>query len=225
MESIQEQDVQRIPSTAYAPSSMKCARNMFYKRSGYETDPTPREHHMIGITESGTDRHDRLQHQIAQSTKIKWVDVEKYIEENNLDHLEIRDREGLELQLFDKERHLSFRCDGIIEFMDEFFILEIKTETSTKWDRRKEVDPDHYDQATVYSIAFGIPKVMFLYENRDRCLKKAYVFEPTEEQKDIILKRIQIAEQAFALNKEPIAEPSSSNCRYCRYKIYCDEAK
>lgn len=68
---IVEQDVLREPSKAYSPSSMKCARNMFYKRSGYETDPEPREYNMIGITESGTDRHDRLQNQIFNAKDIK----------------------------------------------------------------------------------------------------------------------------------------------------------
>ena len=221
---IVEQDVLREPSKAYSPSSMKCARNMFYKRSGYETDPEPREHNMIGITESGTDRHDRLQNQIFNAKDIKWIDVEEHIKEYGLSDIHVRGREGLELQLFDTKYNISFRCDGIVEYEGERYLLEIKTETSNKWQDRKDVDPSHIDQITMYSICLGLDEAIFIYENRNNCLKKTYIVEVTEEHKEVALKRISRADIGYKMGKEPEAEPSKDNCMYCRYKIYCDAA-
>ena len=42
---------------------------------------------------------------------------------------------------------------------------------------------EHVAQGIAYSTAFGINHVMFLYENRDNCAKKAYILEVTDEMK------------------------------------------
>ena len=49
-------------------------------------------------------------------------------------------------------------------YHDRKYIIEIKTETSMKFNKRFEPDPKHLLQAACYSICLGVDEVIFLYE-------------------------------------------------------------
>ena len=55
----------RKPSQTYKPSSMNCLRNMYYQRIGIEPESESNAV-LIGICESGTDRHERVQEAISR---------------------------------------------------------------------------------------------------------------------------------------------------------------
>ena len=74
-------------SPYYKPSSLSCIRNMYYQRTETETDNMPVSADLVGIGESGTDRHQRIQYYISKMSSLgidcEYVDVAEYIKENN----------------------------------------------------------------------------------------------------------------------------------------------
>ena len=170
---IENLDEKREPSKAYKPSSLGgCMRNMYFQMVGAKLDGTPTDYCLIGICESGTDRHDQLQNYVAkmkdQGFDCEWVDVEQYVNEFKPEGTTVLSKHGMETKCYNEIFNLRFLCDGIIKYKGEYYILEIKTESTYKFGSHDEPYPEHKVQATTYSMAFGIDKVMFLYENRDK---------------------------------------------------------
>ena len=71
------------PSAHYKPSSLNCIRNMFYQIVEQEPDSSIKEAPLIGIGESGTDRHEHLQNAVIEMKKngfaCEYLDVAKYV--------------------------------------------------------------------------------------------------------------------------------------------------
>ena len=215
------------PSTFFSPSGMQCSRAMYYKGLGTDLDETKVNPNLVGITDVGNARHDKLQETIAESRVIQYLDVGRYVKEHKLP-LEIREKQGNEVLLRDKERNLSFKCDGIIKYQDEIYVLEIKTESSKKFKERQGVNPAHIDQATAYALALEINQVMFLDECRDNSMKKAYVFEVTDNLKDEMQRKIDRVLWAMEKNEiPPRYQPyiSKGACQYCNYRQRCKKTK
>lgn len=221
----------RKPSKSYKPSSMTCIRNMYYQITGQEPAKESITSELVGILQTGTDRHDHLQEIISKmkgyGVDCEYVDVEKYIEHKGIKDLKVREKVGHEVKLLHEGLNLSFMCDGILKYKGEYFILEIKTETSFKWQRREGIAEEHIPQGVAYSTAFGINKVMFLYENRDFCGKKAYVLKVTDEMKeDLIVGKIAECDWYVELKEVPPYPNNASAklCQYCKYKEPCKMA-
>lgn len=224
IEQAQQQET-RLPSKTYKPSSMACIRNMYYQVIGQTPDNDRMGHCLVGIVQSGSDRHKRIQEAVTRMPNCEYVDVAHYVKSHGLDSLEIVDKCGFETKLYHKHLNISFLCDGIIKYKDQYFILEIKTETVNKWWSRDGVDESHLDQATTYSICFGIDNVMFLYECRDNCDKKCYVLTVTEDMKVELLGKIEDCDVCVALKTVPPipANVPKKACTYCSYRKVCRE--
>lgn len=214
-------------SKCYKPSSMNCKRMMAYHRIGIESDDTRRSAQLIGMGESGTDRHERLQEVITKMQEmgydIEWIDVETYIKENNLKHLEVVSKHGNETKVYYKPLHIRFLTDGIIKYRGEYYILEIKTEVSFKHDVRKDVAEEHKNQITIYSLAFGINKVMVLYENRNLLNKKNFLYEVSVEEQNKAIERLTEVESIVQSGSIPEKEEDKKTCRYCDFAKRCKE--
>jgi len=217
----------RKPSQTYKPSSMKCIRNMYYQRAGVEPDEELSSYCSVGICNSGSDIHIRIQTAIEDMKKhgidCEYIDVADFVKSRNLDYLEIVSKSGMETKLFHKTLNMSFMCDGIIRYNNHYYILEIKTEASFKWSTRTDTDPAHYNQGTAYSVAFQLPEVMFLYINRDILDMKAYLFVPTNEMKENLVGTIEDCEGYV---NRMICPPKPEDlpkrvCQYCGYKTQC----
>lgn len=217
----------RKPSQFYKPSSMKCIRNMYYQRIGADTDESPSSYCSVGIVNSGSDIHVRTQTAVEYMKECGmdcvYIDVADYVHNRNLDYLDVVSKSGMETKLFHKDLNMSFLCDGIILYKGHYYILEIKTETSFKWNNRTSVDPSHYAQGTAYSIAFDLPEVLFVYINRDILDMKAYMFVPTDEQKeDLVGKITECDGYVNRLICPPKPEDvDRKTCEYCSYKTQC----
>ena len=216
------------PTKAYKPSSMNCVRMMYYYMTG--TNITEREvgYELVGICESGTDRHERLQQAIidmkANGYDCEYVNVAEYIKEHNVPDLEIIEQKGYETKLWHTKLNLRFMCDGIVYYRGKYYILEIKTESSFKWQPRTEVDASHYAQACTYSHTIGIPDVLFVYENRDTCGKKCFIYTPTKQEiNELVLDKIRDCDTHINENRVPPVPVSVSakTCRYCDYRTIC----
>ena len=217
----------RKPSQTYKPSSMKCIRNMYYQRAGATPDEELSSYCSVGICNSGSDIHIRIQTAVEDMKKhgidCEYIDVADSVKSRNLDYLEIVSKSGMETKLFHKTLNMSFMCDGIIRYNNHYYILEIKTEASFKWSTRTDTDPAHYNQGTAYSVAFQLPEVMFLYINRDILDMKAYLFVPTNEMKENLVGTIEDCEgyvNRMICPPKPDDLPRNV-CQYCGYKTQC----
>ena len=215
-------------SLAYKPSSMNCVRMMYFYMTEARKDEESFDSSLIGICESGTDRHERIQQAVMDMKEngydCEYVNVADYINEHNIPNIEVLEQKGYETKLRHTKLNLRFMCDGIIRYRNQYYILEIKTEASFKWQSRLGVDEGHYTQACTYSHTLNIPEVLFIYENRDNCSKKAYIFKPTQDQiNELVLDKISNCDTHIAENRVP-AIPTTINtktCRYCEYKTTC----
>lgn len=219
------------PSQSYKPSSMKCIRNMYYQLIGAEHDPAQSSYCMVGICNAGTDIHIRIQQAVAEmranGMDCDYIDVAEYVESRNLDYLEVMSKNGMETKLHHKLLNMTFMCDGIVRYKNHYYILEIKTEASFKWNARTGVDVNHYRQGTAYSVSLQLPEVLFVYVNRDVLDMKSYLFVPTDEMKEDL---IGLIEECDGYVKRLICPPkpedvAKKTCEYCGYKNLCKQEK
>lgn len=227
---LDDQKGQRKPSQTYKPSSLHCIRNMYYQVIGAEAKGERASCELVGICQSGSDRHERLQRAV-QSMKdnnidCEYCDVAEYVKTHNLtSDIDIVSKQGMETKLYHKTLNMSFLCDGIIRYNGKYYILEIKTETSNKFWDRKDVNPDHVLQGTAYSLAFGIDQVLFLYECRDNCSKKAFMLNVTDEMREALKNKI-FSCNMYVRSETPPPKPddiSKGACAYCGYSEVCKQ--
>ena len=228
--SIEKDDLKgkRKPSQSYKPSGMNCIRSMYFQMTGAELDESTAGYCMVGICNSGTDTHLRIQNYVSGMKEngfdCEYVDAAEFAKQRNLTDLEVIEKCGPETKFNHKVLKMHFLTDGIIKYKNRYYILEIKTELGAKWRDRKGVDPKHYKQATAYSVSFKLDGVIFLYISRDTLDMKAYMFEPTDEMKQDFVGLIDTCEQYVAKKECPPkpADMTDRTCRYCGYKSLCE---
>ena len=217
----------RLPSKTYKPSGMNCMRASYYQIMGIEPDESSSSYTMVGICNSGTDIHVRVQTAVAEMKEngidCEYLDVADFVKSRELDNLEIKEKNGMETKLYHKRLNMSFMCDGIIRYKDKYYILELKTESSYKFMNRHDVDPSHYNQGTAYSLAFGLDNVLFVYISRDVLDMKAFMFNVTNEMRSHLVDYI---DECDAYVRRKIAPPKpdgvlKKTCSFCGYKNQC----
>lgn len=221
-----------LPSRTYKPSGMNCIRASYYQVSGIEPDKSSSNYTLVGICNSGTDIHVRIQTAVERMKEngmdCEYIDVQQFVNSRRLtDTLQIVSKNGMETKLYHKKYNMSFMCDGIIRYKNHYYILELKTENSYKFMNRKGVDPSHYHQGTAYSIAFGLDEVLFVYISRDILDMKAFMFNVTDEMKQELIGYITdcdgyVARKIVPPKPEDVARKI---CNYCIYKTQCGKDK
>ena len=245
-EAIVKLDPDKKPSNYYKPSSLMCVRQMYFTRKGVKPEEEMKDPTLIGICESGTDRHDRIQRVLASMKELgmefEYVDVETYVRENDLRDIEIIERKGMETKCFNKRYNISFLTDGIIRYIPEnkYFIFEFKTEVTQKFGKRNCQEKVHETQAAAYALSFGIEDTLFVYEDRNLTNKKCFLYHVSEEdKKQRVVDKIEFCEKCLKENKVPpkitnkdidpkyelgkdrVSGPSAKVCEYCSYKKEC----
>ena len=220
---------QRLPSKTYKPSGMNCIRASYYQLTGIQPDPSSSNYTLVGICNSGTDIHVRVQTAVTDMKEngmdCEYVPVDEFIKSRKIKDVDIVGISGMETKLYHKKYNLSFMCDGIIRYKGHYYILELKTENSYKFANRKDVDPSHYNQATAYSLAFGIDQVLFVYISRDVLDMKAFMFNVTGEMKEGLVGYITDCD-GYVERKIAPPKPkdvSKKACSYCTYKTQCNK--
>ena len=236
------------PSIYYKPSSLVCLRQMYFTRKGIDPEEEYKTASGIGILESGTDRHDRIQHVLDAMKNLgmefEYIDVETYVKEHNLADIEIIEKKGMETKCFNKRYNMSFLTDGIIKYIPEnkYFIFEFKTEISQKFQTREHEEVIHQSQAACYALNFGIPDTLFVYEDRNFCNHKAFHYHVTEDDKKFkVTDKIEKVEKYLKEDKVPpkitnkdidpnyvggqdrVTGPSAKICQYCKFKEHCNK--
>jgi len=218
----------RKPSQTYKPSSMNCIRNMYYQVVGTDQDEGESSYISVGICNSGSDIHERMQKAItdmkSNGIDCEYVDVAKFIESRKLDYLTVVAKQGMETKLYHNDLNMSFLTDGIIRYRGKYYILELKTETSKKFYERKDVDPKHHNQGIAYSTAFGLEDVIFVYISRDILDMKSFLFHVTDDMRAELVHKIK---ECDAYVKRGITPPKPDThggklCDYCAYQKTCE---
>lgn len=230
---LEEEKHNGLPSPTFKPSSLNCKRGCYYQIKQVQPDTGNASFNMIGICNSGSDIHVRVQTAVMQMKEngmdCEWIDVEDYVKSKGLDYLIVREKKGTETKLYDTRygTYISFMCDGIIRYKGKYYILEIKTESSNKWYSRTDVDKKHYHQGISYSNSFQLDDVLFLYIERDLLNAKSYIFHVTDEMRKELVDFIVDVQGYVERNIVPPKEDTvpASTCRYCSYISQCRKDK
>lgn len=216
---------QIAPSDYIRPSSMYgCERMLFFQRvHGGSQNGEQSEVPLIEICQSGTDRHLDIQHIVEEMEGVECLDLEEVVKEAqqkgiktefvgwNEDHTEGRCKND--------ELSIYFQPDGVLRYKGKDIIFEIKTESTYQFNNRYEPKEDHKWQATCYGMGLGIDYVLFFYEDRNFCRKKAYLWKITEEMKEAVLNKIRTVNEGIKTGIPPVK--NDSKCTYCKYKNEC----
>ena len=227
-----DQKNRRVPSQTYKPSGMNCIRQSYYQIMGVQGDEGTSNYTMIGICETGTDRHERVQQAVLNmkenGMECEYINVADFVRKRELTYLDIVkepdfEHGEFETKLYHKVLNISFLCDGIIKYHNHYYILEIKTEGSSKFFARKGVDISHYNQATAYSLSLGIDEVIFVYISRDTLEMKAYLFNVTDTMKHDLVGYIETCDGYLKQLKVPPKpeDVAKKTCTYCQYAEQC----
>lgn len=216
---------QRPASQAFKPSSLNCLRLCYFDLTQAPKDPEMPEYSGVRIPETGSASHESIQTYVAKmkdcGKDCEWIKPRTWIEQNNLDYLEIKDEGEFETLLYDTRYNIRFKCDGIIKYKGTYYILEIKTETEQKGRNRTEPDEKHRNQSVSYSLSLGINKIMWLYESRDFCVPKCFISIVTDEQKAELITKFEIVNQAVQDRIPPARPENRKPCQYCAYTNIC----
>lgn len=228
-----EQEGRRTGSNYYKPSSLHCMRNMYFTRTKAPRDPEVTEYNSIGMADTGTDRHERIQNVLLNMPEMgydwKYLDVAEYVKYKQkfgkCRNLIIKGTQGAETHLIDTVLKLSFRCDGIIRRLstNEDYLFEFKNVVSFKYNQLdNHCLEQHHNQVICYCTALDLDKAFVTYENRDICtLEVPEVFHVTQDMKDWLVGYISECEGYVERMIAPPKTEDSKNCRWCPYKNIC----
>lgn len=219
----------RKPSKTFKPSSMNCARNMYFQIVGAEVDPIVADPSNVRVCETGSASHEKIQEYVSKMQECgfdcEWVDVEKYLEEQHsqgkLVDTKVVSKKQYETHCFNTKYNMSFLCDGVIKYKGKYFILEIKTEIDNKGLYRTEADASHRRQSICYSLCLGIDDILWFYEERNFCTAKPFTTHNSDEDKFEIIELIESVEQSVKEQIPPAKTDNRRCCAYCPYKAEC----
>lgn len=223
---IERLDKPRKPSTKYKPSSLGgCMRNMFFMVTGVEPTVEKRTYTNIGITETGTDRHEHLQKALSKMQKLgydcEWISVSDYIKKVEPAGTKVTKDMGYETKCYNSILDMNFLADGVVKYKGVYYLIEIKTETLFKWQGQTQPYQKHIKQASAYGLCLGIDKVFFIYENRDNSDKKVFKLDITTAMKEEVIAEVEECNGFVERQEVPPKDTAGNNCTYCKYKAEC----
>lgn len=194
----------------FTPSSVgSCARCLYFKALQYPEDIKKVQPYSIRRLDMGTYMHQRTEdylHQMANS-KFKCISTE-------------------ETRTCECFKDLGGTIDGILVRDEQQFIFEYKTINEYEFKNLVAPLPKHIEQATAYSLIFGIDKALFLYEKFEKSSNqdiKVFVINITNSMKANMLDRLQDIKEAIDKQEIPAADISRCKTSYCRYKDLCKQ--
>lgn len=216
---------QVAPSDYIRPSSMYgCERMLFFQRvHGGSQNGEQSEVPLIEICQSGTDRHLDIQHIVEEMEGVECLDLEEMVKEAQAKGIKTEfvgwNEDHTEGRCKNDDLSIYFQPDGVLRYKGKDIIFEIKTESTYQFNNRYEPKEDHKWQATCYGMGLGIDYVLFFYEDRNFCRKKAYLWKITEEMKEAVLNKIRTVNESIKTGIPPVK--NDSKCTYCKYKNEC----
>jgi len=219
-------------SDTFSPSSLGfCKRLVFFKRLGVEKDKRDLTdewtYNVLGILNSGTSRHEDIQDELEEAEELgilknldpKEVGKEAKQQGLNTEFLKYSD-DGREGKFQNDDIKIRFYPDGLINYNGKDYVVEIKT-ISLFGFNKIDTEPleKHLIQGVCYSIALGIDRVIFIYEDRNFGKRKVVALEVTEEMKQQVKDRV---EDIDGYVQDKIVPPKNTDfCNYCDWNSEC----
>lgn len=213
------------PNKCFTPSFFWCERGLYYKRNGRPQRMNKSTYSSERITEVGTDSHVRIQRHIKNMTRKGYVyaDVEEYLRTQGITDTKVTKKTENEYHCYNSTYDMKFSCDGIVYYDGNYYLLEIKTETSDKSWQRKSPDTHHIEQALCYCLCLKLNGIIFLYEDRQYCVLKAYFVPVPELDKLKVINKIDFVNRCVQNNIVPPKCNNTDLCKYCDYLKICQE--
>lgn len=227
---------QPYPTDYTRPSSLgKCARNIFFERTHAPKDEIDLKniwtYNQVGILESGTDRHERIQNVLFKMEEmglVKNIDIPTAVEDAKAKGLQTEfvswNEDKTEARCLNKDYNLYFQADGLIEMAGKKAIFEIKTTSCKKIATiRKSKAPlrPHILQATAYAMCLGVDYILFFYEDRDFTSHFPILYEVPQSIKNEVIAKLQEVDRC--VNEGDIPAPNKMECTFCEFKTLCKE--
>ena len=222
-------------SKTYKPSGLHCLRKCVFIRAGVPEGEPESKYNWSGCAASGSARHEYIQDYLIKMTEdpnSKWayIDVGDYVEKKHQEgkclEVEVGDKSGAETHLYNNTLHLSFLCDGIVQYRPtgEYYLFEFKNKTSAKAKDVDEMPQEHILQCICYCMNLDLSKVLLLVENRDTCeLSIPPLYEVSEEQKKKLRDNLLFAEECVENKKIPDRVKEQGICKFCSYANICNK--
>lgn len=217
-----------------SPSNLGCQRAAAFKLAGAVLEASEETYESGLPAAMGTFVHERIQKFLSKSSI--WVSVEDFIENNPQLGLEIapdQKHAGETSLIFKGIRNdkqvsppFSFQCDGIVKIDNEYYVVEIKTESETAWQNRTAPNPKHELQAISYAFLYGIPNILWVYASRESfgTHRKIYLQEISGEKSAHLVAQCNKIGEA-ASNKDIGSLPKGKDCKYCKFTALCKGLK
>lgn len=220
---------QETPKDYFRPSSLGggCKRMLVYQRLGIERSKEDLEdewtYNIIGICDSGTDRHERIQKIVANMDGVETLDIEELVKEANQLGVNTSivswNKSHTECRCINEDYKISFQPDGAFRFNKKECLLEIKTTSMFQFQKLNAPKWEHIRQATLYALGLNMRYVLFFYEDRNFTRHKLFLFEVTEDLKQEMMEKVRYLEECLKNNILPPKE--EDKCTYCDYKGRC----
>ena len=227
---IKNQEAPRASRPNIKPSKAGCLRMMYYILTEAPVDGKDTVNpDMVLIQQEGSAMHNVIQEILAKAGDqgIQFMppvgEVEKAQQMGiNTEVRRSAHDEGTphEVTCYNSDHDISFKFDGVINFMGKKVIFELKNEDHFKFMKRIGPEPDHIFQTTFYSICLGINYVLLVYVGRNYKKRKAFLIEITDEMRNTQITRIKIAKYCGRHSIVPSME-KGKGCTYCGFKKTC----
>lgn len=226
---------QPYPTDFTRPSSLgKCARNIFFERTHAPKDPidlnNPWIYNSVGILESGTDRHERIQNVLFKMEEqgfIKNIDIPTAIKDAQAEGIKSEfvkwNEDKTEARCCNTEYNLYFQADGLVELDNKKAVFEIKTVSCKKLASIRKSQkplPPHILQATAYAMCLGVDYILFFYEDRDFTSHFPILYKVTDEDKRVVTEKLALVDKCC--REGVIPPPNKLECMFCTYKELCN---
>lgn len=228
----------------FTPSgASKCPRELYYKAYRMPKDEIQRFPYHRRWTRNASMIHEACQRDLLYCEKhlddSDLMFTVKRMDDSGLPCWEENIKKKMTIEHNGQTFMLYGMCDGILEYVPDGspVLFEFKTKSTTIGAvgnfKLKEPQADHTQQATAYSLMFGVDECLFMYESlaKDGWMKgeeakpdfRTFYHKVTQQDKDALLDKF--ATIADAYYKKELPDKDESKCLFCPYKTICQENK
>lgn len=212
-------------SKTFAPSGFRCKRKMWFRLRGSQPDVISNPDYTLDFkARIGTYCHTIIQSNLKTILNDDWIEVEDYLKDNPIPYEYSIESSELESKIEIFNPPVRFACDGIIRWKGEYYLIEIKTCDYADFENLTDPKPIHIDQVKCYSSLLNIPKVLFIYMDRQYGGMKCYEYKISlGDMKDILNQMSYIQDMADNNLAPERLDYSDYMCTNCEYKKKCKE--
>lgn len=219
------QDSNYIPSKRFAPSSIRCQRQQWFRLRGTKPDKVSEPDVILNfIADIGTHCHRVIQQNLVNFLGDRWIDIEQYFKNNPPEYDYSLRKSEYETVVTVDDPPVKFSVDGLIAYNGTIYLLEIKTSETNSMRALIGPKQEHLDQIRCYCTVLGIDDAMVVYQDRQYGSFKCFTYHVTESDKLKIVDTFKEVQDKVNRNIAPSALPIGDkwcNSSYCRYYRTC----